>query len=120
MTDHRLRAAAAILRKCATQEGVPSSPWMVRGDGITDSVDILATDPASGLPWDVVRDLPDDDVMGSPLADYIVMMQPALAEALADWLEDLADHDASDLMPMERGAFRVADIVSASWTQGKA
>ncbi len=35
----------------------------------------------------------------------------ALHLALADWLDDMADHNASESMPMERGAYVVADII---------
>ena len=44
-------------------------------------------------------------------AAYIATMHPGVGLALADWLDDLADHGASDLMPMERGAFAVADLI---------
>ena len=101
MSADRLREAAKVLREQA--EAATPGPWRsVQG--------------ASGDLWwvelpntaDVALDLHGEN------ATYIATMHPGVGLALADWLDDLADHDASDLMPMERGALFLADLILGS------
>ncbi len=80
-----LREAARLMRERASNSEVPNTRWHVEDDG--DQWNVLAPDPeASIYPWDVARDLPDEAV-----AEHIASWHPAVALAVADWLEDEAD-----------------------------
>ena len=89
MSVDRLREAAALLRERAENID-PSAGWSFSDGGARDD----GTRPAD-----------------SALIEFITMMSPEVAKAFADWLDDLADHDPSPLMPTEAGVFKVADAI---------
>lgn len=102
-TTERLREAAKVLRDVSLREqgDWPCDEWT------EDAVRHIARncDIECGCPH------PEGGWVRYQTADFIKTMHPGVGLALADWLDDLADHDASDLMPMERGAYAVADCV---------
>lgn len=97
-TAERLTRAARILRERAEAAYTPESltPY---GDPR------IGPQPRETWPSQLM------EYLGGPVGEYAGLMHPAVGLALADWLDDLADHDASDLMPMERGAYAVADCI---------
>lgn len=80
-----LRGAAALMRERASNESIPASPWYIEDDDY--AFNVLAPDPEMpDAPWDVARDVPSNDD-ASPLAEHIASWHPAVAFAVADWLD---------------------------------
>lgn len=88
MSAEVLRRAAALMRERATARAVPEGVWFVEDDG--DEFNVLCPDPSAlRFPFDVVRGVPYD-VDTSPLAEHIASWHPAVALAVAGWLDHTA------------------------------
>ena len=111
----RLRSAATRLREVASV-GLPDcrERWAIWPD-LTEGGYVHVGNAGGVIPDGALsvegEHTPVAKVYTPELAHYIAMMSPPVALALADWLDDLADHDPSPLMPTEAGAFKVADAV---------
>lgn len=103
MTAERLRAAAKVLRERAEAAYTPEAltPW---------SNPQFEPEPREAWP-DQAR-----GYLGGEWGEYVAMMQPPVALALADWLDATAEGInrrgvTARLSPAEREALRVADLI---------
>jgi len=82
MTDaDLLRVAANLIRHRAQHKAVPEGRWYKA----TDDFDVYVLAPSHdmpGFPWDVAPRCASE-----PVAEYIASWHPAVALAVADWLE---------------------------------
>ncbi len=108
MSAERLRLAAKALRGRA--EAATTGPWSAHIDHDDDPT-ILSAVSERYVAQTAYDGLSNTTANSASDADYIVTMHPGVGLALADWLDDLADHGASALMPTERGAFVIADLI---------
>jgi len=94
MSADLLREAATLMRERATSPGVLESPWFVEVVDYGEEGNVLAVGPSGDpYPYDVARQVtPAAD--GSGNADHIASWHPAVALAVADWLDVTAKNSA--------------------------
>lgn len=101
MSAERLQDAATLLREVAGD-----AAFLSHEEWSTDGHQVIS----GSAGWCLVA-VTSDESADDRTSRFIATMDPGVALALADWLDDLADHDPSPLMPTEAGAFKVADAV---------
>lgn len=87
-----LRKAAEAIRDRLKMESLPTEGhWYISAD--EDSTDVVCHDPElPDVPSIIALDVPfDDEENVSGIAEWLVLMQPAVGEPLAAWLDHVAD-----------------------------
>ncbi len=113
MSAEKLRQAAALMRERA--EAATPSPWVLWVDGIYRNPE---QNDQGWLQYDAriaeVGDDPDDFVT-EPDADHIASWHPAVALAVADWLDHAAESADLNRTPYVDDHYRAALKVATAY-----
>lgn len=114
MSADVLRQAAAVMREraeAAIHDSEGATRWTATGDGHHAAYGVTTV---NGPLWDIVNDV------SGPDAEHIASWHPAVALAVADWLDRVADQHDTLMAAMESGMSNLTEVAIASQTNEKA